>query len=598
MFIGTRSRIGAVALTAGIVLVASGAAQAAPSRPAAASAGTAVRASVSRSTAVLSTAARAQVAARHVLLLSVDGLHQSDLAWYVRTHPHTALAALVADGVDYTNAATTFPSDSFPGMVAQLTGAGPGTSGVFYDDTYNHQLLPAGTVDCSTAAPGTEVSWTEAADRSQNPITLDAGQGLGASALTALPTNSLAQTLAAGPAITAAILKMTPNPQSLLDPAALPVDPATCLPQYPHQYLRVNTVFEVARAHGLRTAWSDKHPAYEILSGPSGTGLQDLFTPEINSVADAAGDDWTTDNALTQEYDAVKVAAVINEINGRDHSGAHVVGTPAIFGMNFQTVSTAEKLPVSDKLAGGYNPDGTPGPLLTRALSYVDTQVAAMVTAIHRAGLAGSTAIILSAKHGQAPIVKGALRRVDDGAIIAAIDAGWAAGHPHSAPLVVFSVDDDGMLLWLSDRSAPALAFTQHYLMTHSAPANLIADPKGVYSGTVPSSGLTRVYIGANADTLVRAANGDSHAPDVIGIARPGVVYTGKVKKIAEHGGDSPADLHVALLVSGAGVASHSVIASAVQTTQIAPTILALLGLDPHALQAVRSDGTQVLPAL
>jgi hypothetical protein len=43
----------------------------------------------------------------------------------------------------------------------------------------------------------------------------------------------------------------------------------------------VNTVFEVLRNHGLRTAWSDKHPAYEILNGPSGKGIQDLFTPEI-----------------------------------------------------------------------------------------------------------------------------------------------------------------------------------------------------------------------------------------------------------------------------------------------------------------------------
>ena len=49
----------------------------------------------------------------------------------------------------------------------------------------------------------------------------------------------------------------------------------------------MNTVFDVAGRAGLRTAWSDKHPAYEILNGPRGTGIQDLFTPEINSVADA-----------------------------------------------------------------------------------------------------------------------------------------------------------------------------------------------------------------------------------------------------------------------------------------------------------------------
>jgi hypothetical protein len=281
-------------------------------------------------------------------------MHQSDLAQYVATHPHSALAALVSAGTEFTRAQTTFPSDSFPGMIAQLTGGGAGTTGVYYDDTYNHKVLPPGTRDCVTAPGGTEVAWTEAADRSQNPITLDAGQGLTDPVLTALPSNDKATTLAHAAAITDAILKMTPTPQSLLDPAALPVAPTTCVPIYPHQYIRVNTVFNVARARGLRTAWSDKHPAYEILNGPSGTGIQDLFTPEINSVADNAGDDWTTDNALTQVYDSTKVAAVINEIDGFDHSGTRRVGTPAIFGMNFQTVSTAEKLPLSDGLRGGY----------------------------------------------------------------------------------------------------------------------------------------------------------------------------------------------------------------------------------------------------
>ena len=534
-------------------------------------------------------------AASHVLLLSIDGLHQSDLARYVTQHPSSALARLVGDGVSYTDAQTTFPSDSFPGMVAQLTGGGPGTTGVYYDDTYNHALLPAGTRDCSTAKPGTEVSWTEAADRSQNPITLDAGQQIADPALTDLPTNTKAQTLANSAAITKAILTMTPDPQSLLDPASLPVSPSTCLPVYPHNYLRVNTVFDVVHAAGLRTAWSDKHAAYEILSGPSGTGIDDLFTPEINSVADNAGDDWTTDNALTQEYDSTKVAAIDNEIDGLDHSGRTHVGTPAVFGMNFQTLSTAQKLPTSDGLTGGYTTDGAPGPLVSRALNYVNTEVGEMMGRLQRDGLAKSTTIILSAKHGQSPIKPQDLRRVDDSAIISALNAAWAAKHPATPSLVTFSVDDDAMLLWLTDRSAAAQSFVKSYLLTHSAPANLSTDPKGVHSATVASSGLTSVYTGAAADALVGAPRNDSHAPDVIGLAQHGVVYTGGVSKIAEHGGDATDDRNVALVVSGAGV-HRGTDTARVQTTQIAPTILHLLGLNPSSLQAVREDHTQVLP--
>jgi hypothetical protein len=534
-------------------------------------------------------------AVKHVLVLSIDGMHQSDLSWYSAQHPQSALARLVARGTEYTHAQTTYPSDSFPGMVAQFTGGGPGTTGVYYDDTYNHQLLPPGTVDCTTATPGTEVAWTEAADRSQNPITLDAGQHIADPALTSLPTNTLAQTLANSAAITHAILGMTPTPQTLLDPAALPVDPATCLPIYPHQYLRVNTVFDVARQHGLGTAWSDKHPAYEILNGPSGTGVQDLFTPEINSAADATGDDWSTDNALTKEYDSVKVAAVLNELDGKDHSGARHVGVPAILGMNFQTLSTAQKLPVSEGLAGGYHPDGTPGPLVSSALDYVNTQVGAFVGAIHDQGLDSSTTVILSAKHGQSPVDPTTLRRVDDGAIIDNLDAAWTAAHPGTAPLVSFAVDDDGMQMWLSDHSAAGLAFAKDYLLTHSAPANTINDPKGVYSTTVASSGVTQIYTGAAADTFIGARPDDSHGPDLIGIAQHGVVYTGNVKKISEHGGDAADDRNVPLVISGAEVAHGQQRGQSVQTTQIAPTILSLLGLDPNALQAVRIEHTEPL---
>jgi hypothetical protein len=95
---------------------------------------------------------------------------------------------------------------------------------------------------------------------------------------------------------------------------------------------------------------------------------------------------------------------VLNEIDGFDHSRAHHVGVPAIFGMNFQIVLTAEKLPSSDGLTGGYLPGGTvPGPLLVRALSYINAQVGAMAAEITARGLADSTAIIISAKHGQSP---------------------------------------------------------------------------------------------------------------------------------------------------------------------------------------------------
>src|SRR5262249_19011560 len=59
---------------------------------------------------------------RHVLLISVDGMHQIDLQRYLAGHPHSAFARLAQHGVQYTQASTSLPSDSFPGLLAFMTG--------------------------------------------------------------------------------------------------------------------------------------------------------------------------------------------------------------------------------------------------------------------------------------------------------------------------------------------------------------------------------------------------------------------------------------------------------------------------------------------
>ena len=56
----------------------------------------------------------------HVLMISVDGLHASDLSNYITAHPSSTLATLAAHGLHYPNALTTAPSDSFPGLLAPL----------------------------------------------------------------------------------------------------------------------------------------------------------------------------------------------------------------------------------------------------------------------------------------------------------------------------------------------------------------------------------------------------------------------------------------------------------------------------------------------
>ncbi len=526
---------------------------------------------------------------KHVLLISVDGLHQSDLAWYVQTHPTSTLAMLTARGVDFSDASTPFPSDSFPGMVGQVTGGNPSSTGVYYDDTWNHGLFPAGTTNVTGTPPGAEVTYFEALDL--NLGALDAGQGI-------VP--------APGSDPWANILSMTGNPLNVIEPTQLPVDPSG-KPIYPNQYLKVNTIFEVAHKHGLLTAWSDKHPAYEILSGPSGRGVDDYFTPEINSSANAAAPtdpnqpDWTKDNLDTQQYDTYKVAAVINWINGHRHDGTGNPGTPAIFGMNFQSVSTGQKLPtsrtegdLSGTATGGYLADGaTPGVVLSNALNFVDEALASMVSALTNRGLLDSTAIIISAKHGQSPMNLAALNRIKDGKILDDLNAAWnhdhQGGNPNATPLVAFGVNDDGMLLWLNDRSTNATEYARHFLWNYTNSA------ASVDGKPVTSAGLTQIYTGKAAAQLIGVPQKDARVPDVIGIAQYGVVYTGHQSKIAEHGGDHSEDRNVPILVTYPGVPGGTAVTAPVETTQIAPTILRLLGLNPNELQAVRMEGTQAL---
>ncbi|MET9489511.1 alkaline phosphatase family protein [Nocardia sp. NPDC006630] len=505
----------------------------------------------------------------HVLLLSVDGMHESDLTDYLAAHPDSNLGKLVGQGAHYTNAQTPIPSDSFPGLMAMLTGGSPKTTGVYYDDSWARDLLPAGTTDCAHAAKGAQVDLTE--DLDKNVHRIDGGQGLAG-----LPDS---------------IGRMTDDPTTVIDQAKLPVDPAGCKPLAPADYLKVNTVFSVLHAAGDRTAWTDKHPAYQIANGRGGRSIDDLFTPEISSSAtdDPAADSWDKNNTLTRRYDTYKVDSVVNEIAGKDHSGATDAGVPVLFGMNFQTVSTAQKLPASK----GYQPDSKPGALLSGALDFVDQQLGRMVTALDQAGLRDKTTIVLTAKHGQAPIKADSLTRIDDKKIIDAIDTEWAATHPATPKLIAHSVDDSALLMWLTDRSAAAAAFVKQKLLTTNGTATDIAgNPKPYTASGVDKD---KLYVGADAAAFFGVNFDDPRVPDVYAGVTPGTVYTAGKSKIAEHGGMTPDDRHVPLVVVGNGIGKQEQ-KGEVALTQIAPTILHRLGLDPVKLDAVAAEHTAVLP--
>src|SRR5215831_11420276 len=74
---------------------------------------------------------------RRVLLISVDGMHALDYQNCVSGGYCPNLAALGRTGVNYTRTTTSRPSDSFPGLMALVTGGTPRTVGAYYDVAYD-----------------------------------------------------------------------------------------------------------------------------------------------------------------------------------------------------------------------------------------------------------------------------------------------------------------------------------------------------------------------------------------------------------------------------------------------------------------------------
>jgi predicted AlkP superfamily pyrophosphatase or phosphodiesterase len=504
---------------------------------------------------------------KHVLLISVDGLHALDLANYVASHPNSTLAALSGQGITYTNAATSQPSDSFPGLASLVTGGSPITSGFWYDVTYNRKLaaplsdnpitIGADGNPAGPCTPGAQVWYDESDDYDLRY--LDGGGGI--------------------------------------NPAFLPRDPstATCAAVYPHQYLRVNTIFEVVKWNGGTTAWTDKHPSYEWTNGPSGKGVDDFYGPEINSIpvplaafpgipttapfptctpvnaVDTGIDDgWTTDLNNIKCYDETHVQAVLNQIDGWNHDHSRAVGVPTLFGTNFQSVSVGEKLAV----AGYSDVLGTPSAGLAGELDFVDASLGLMVAELKKKGLYNDTLIIVGAKHGQSPIDR-------------TKHVGIGGGQPTTligtlAPGVeAFDISDDGSLIWLNpiDQGQTADLVT------------LLSDPTNQ-----ETLGIQEIFAGNSLKDKWNDPTTDERTPDIILKVNTGVIFSGS-SKIAEHGGLNEDDVHVALLVSQPGMQAASV-HTAVSNQQVAPTIVQALGYDPNELQAVQKEQVQVLPFL
>jgi hypothetical protein len=534
--------------------------------------------------------------ARHVLLISIDGMHAVDYENCVASHTCPTLAALGKTGVNYTRTTTSRPSDSFPGLMALVTGGTPRTVGAFYDVAYDRVLAPPKTTTGNGLAGGNCIqgqingTQTEYEEGDEFDETMVNGGG----------------------------------PYSKFDGGVLSIDPDRlirdpfndCKPVYPWNFVRTNTIYGVIHAAGGFTAWSDKHPVYAVVSGPTGTNspsnVDDYYAPEVNSnVVDIPGfktangtdcstvskntsGDWTTDFDSIKCYDQLKVNAVVNWINGKNHLGTSKQTVPVIFGMNFQAVSVGQKL-IENGVKGGYtDAAGDPTPSMLGEIEFVDASIGQMVAALKHQGLLESTTIIITAKHGQSPIDTHRFFPIpghsgNNGMPPSQI---LAALLPASATSGLGLAEDDISQLWL----------------TNSSDTNKAV---GLLEDNAAAAGIGQILYGASVNTIFNPPGvpnvpgpccrlregGDPRTPDIVVLPNVGVVYTGSTKKQAEHGGFAWDDTNVMLLVSNPDIEART-IHSFVETAQVAPTILQILGLDPNKLDAVRKEGTPVLPGL
>ncbi len=361
-------------------------------------------------------------------------------------------------------------------------------------------------------------------------------------------------------------------------------------------------------AAGGYAAWSDKHPAYaSVASGIGPSALDDFYSPEINStviglpgvttptgvncssIVDSGADltAWTNSFQNIQCYDTLKVNAILNEIDGWNHLRTKQTKVPTVFGMNFQALSVGQKLiEASNKTTGGYlDAQATPSAALLNEFQFVDASIAAFVSELQKQGLLSSTLIVITAKHGQSPIdpsryVGQTINGTSPATLLS--NAGYLPfSESTNNPTGIGPTEDDVSLLWLASSAN-----------TDAAVAIIEANPS-----TTTGVGLGQIYYGPSLALNYNNPTNDPRTPDIIVTPNVGVTYSGSTAKQEEHGGFSHDDTNVVLLLSFPTFQPRTVSAG-VGTAQVAPTILRALGISPSALEAVRAEGTPVLPAV
>lgn len=517
---------------------------------------------------------------QRVLLMSVDGLHQQDLTHCFKAGTCPTIAQLASTGVNYTGAFTPGLSDSVPGLAALVTGGTPRTTGLVYDDVYDRTLYSATDLHC-TGTQGVEVLLQEA-------VGFDAYNNNGGAPFAHLDGGG------------------SFNPQQI---PRKKLTSGECVPVYPHNFINTNTIFEVVRENipgGAFTAWADKHAwGTDWVNGPSGSGVDDLARTEINSRVPGHTYDYTHNVATAGRFDDLHANILLNQIDGKDSSNIvypsnipNQIPVPTLFGANFQSLSVAQKALHKD--GGGYtDANFTPNTEVAHAMSYIDGAIGRITEELAEKKLSHSTLVILTAKHGQSPADYSKLKKIGstEATALAGLNIGTKSDPTTGNVLGTGQITDDSVsFIWLNNQRADlAAALSTLNAQKACPPVDPVTKIITTGSGICTDDGGAVLSLATVPTKFGDPAHG--RTPDIMIQPNPGVIYSTSGKKDAEHGGFAPDDSNVGLLVSHPALKEHT-ITDKVATTQVAPTIIKALKLNPSLLHSVQVEGTQVLPHL
>jgi len=268
-----------------------------------------------------------------------------------------------------------------------------------------------------------------------------------------------------------------------------------------------------------------------------------------------------------EEFDDIRVKAILNEIDGRITPGPKTAPVPAIFGLTFQAVTQAQK----SKAGYGYvDASGTPSEALLDALNHTDQSIGKILDELKARSLSSSTAVIITAKHGQSPM------------------------------------DIEKSRLWIRKQSrilsrAFSLVAGRRHRRHHLH--DLAKGPKQdgrrccALTANQASAHIQRILSGEGVKLMFRDPLNDSRTPDIIVEPDSGLsIANPKTVGIAEHGG-----LATKIRMCRFSLRTrHSPVGRSRPLCRLRRSHLQFseLGLDPQKLEAVKIEKTQVLPGL